>query len=383
MEDLRNAKILVIDDSKLSRAHVRDTLLRTNMDMQITECENGQLGLDEFKKHKYDLILVDIVMPVMDGLTFLSHIKNDKSNFVPIILMTGNEDLDSKIKIVGLNVGADDFLQKPINEKELIARVHSLLRLKKTHDQLYEKNELIKKEMESARKVQQFIIPEDFSFISYPQVSATYLPMEDIGGDFYDCYQLENGNIGFLIADVTGHGIPAALVVTMSKMIFSIYAPRYSSAKQLLTRVNSEVFKLLLDYQYISAFYAIYDPKKKILRYSNAGHCLPLLYKKTTNKIKSLDTEQGFFVGMMEESFYMEKAVKIEKGDRLIMYTDGITEIQGKDKSEFGIEKLASYTVKNNNLTKDDFCLNLLNTINVFSNNAKKNDDIALLNIEF
>lgn len=382
MEDLRNAKILVIDDSKLSRAHVKKTLECTNMEMKITECVNGQEGLDELSKNKYDLILVDIVMPVMDGITFLTHVKQKKF-FVPTILMTGNEDLDSKIKIVGLNVGADDFLKKPINDKELIARVHSLLRLKKTHDLLYERNQQIKKEMESAKKVQEFIIPKDFSFIKYPLISATYTPMEDIGGDFYDCYKLNNGNIGFLMADVTGHGIPAALVVTMSKMIFSIYAPRYNSAKQLLTKVNDEVFKLLLDHQYISAFYAIYDPKKKILRFSNAGHCLPLLHRKSTNKIRSLDTDQGFFVGMIEESFYVEKAIKIEKGDRLIMYTDGITEVCDENKKEYGIEKLASFMKKNSYLVGQNFCDNLIKEIEDFSNNAPKNDDIALLNIEF
>ncbi|TFH39762.1 MAG: response regulator, partial [Chrysiogenales bacterium] len=236
--------ILVIDDSKLNRAIVKKTLSELNM--KVDEAVDGVEGLNSLINNKYDLVLVDIIMPKMDGFGLLSRFKDIiGNNFIPVILMTGSDDLNSKIK--GLRIGADDFLLKPLNEKELVARVLSLLRLKSVYSELYQKNLQIKKELIIAKRIQQFIIPKDFSQIIYPTVSGRYLPIDDICGDFFDCYQFPNNKIGFLIADVTGHGIPAALVMTMAKMIFSIYSSRYDSTRELFSSVNEQLHGLMLD----------------------------------------------------------------------------------------------------------------------------------------
>ncbi|MGL4369338.1 MAG: SpoIIE family protein phosphatase [Spirochaetota bacterium] len=379
MDIFNNAKVLLIDDSKLSRAVIKNTLSELNM--KITECCDGNEGLIALKKDRFDIILVDTVMPVMDGITFLKEIKsNEEDDFIPAILMTGNDDLNSKIK--GLNIGADDFLQKPVNQKELVARVMSLLRLKRTHDQLYIRNKLIEKELIAAKKVQQFIIPHNFDYISYPRISGKYLPMEDIGGDFYDAYPLANGNVGLLIADVTGHGIPAALIVTMTKMIFSIYADKFTSTAELLSKVNDEIRNMLIEGQYITAFYGIYDKEKEIFRFTNAGHSRPLLLRKKTGKVHLLDTS-GFFIGILDDPGYDEKAVRIEKGDILFLFTDGITELKNTEKVEFGEKRLAKFISENNNYKGDEFCEKLLESLIKFSYKAERNDDISLLYIEF
>jgi serine phosphatase RsbU (regulator of sigma subunit) len=372
-------QILCIDDSKLNRAVIRNTL--TSMSMVVDECENGMDGLAILQTNRYDLVLVDTVMPVMDGIEFIKEFKqNTGSDFTPVILMTGNDDLNSKIK--GLNIGADDFLQKPVNQKELVARVFSLLRLKKAHDLLVEKNMIINKELQAAKKIQQFIIPDTFSHISYPSITGRYLPKEDIGGDFFDVYPITPETIGFLIADVTGHGIPAALIVTMTKMIFSIYAPKYKSTAALLTRVNSEIHELLLENQYITGFYAIYNKEQNILRFTNAGHVHPYLYRRSKNKIITLDTN-GFFLGIQEESVYEEKAVRIEKGDRLFLFTDGITELRNYQKNEFGNDALKQLLLDNHDIYGDIFCNKILQSIKAYSYKNIINDDISFLNIEF
>lgn len=377
---VKKSKILIVDDSKLNRAVIRKTL--SGLDMILTECENGEEALEQILSDKFDLVLTDTIMPKVDGIQLIKEIKQNQSlDFLPVILMTGNDSVDSKI--MGLNIGADDFLQKPINQKELVARVYSLLRLKKMHDLLYEKNKLIENELEAAKKVQQFIIPENFDFIEYPKVSGFYKPMEDIGGDFYDCYNLPRGKKGFLIADVTGHGIPAALVVTMTKMIFNIYASQFLSTKDLFNLVNNEVHDLLLTGQYLSSFYAIYDPRKQIIRFSNAGHVLPLLYKNRTGKIYEIDTEIGFFIGIVKDCEYDQKAVKIEKGDRLLMYTDGLTELKNSVKEEYGTERLKEYLIKNHTVQGNDFCKNLYKEVLSYSYKKIRNDDIAFLYIEF
>ena len=374
-----NWNILVIDDSKLSRAIVKKTLSALNM--SITEAEDGIDGLEKLKTQPFDLILVDIIMPNLDGFGFLErfpdHVGDD---FVPVILMTGSDDLNSKIK--GLSIGADDFLLKPLNEKELVARVMSLLRLKNTHDELYEKNLIIKKELEYAKRLQQYIIPENFEFVSYPAVRGRYLPIADIGGDLFDCYIFDKHKTGIVIADVTGHGIPAALVMTMSKMIFSIYAPEYHEASGLMSKVNEEMRGLLLDMQYITAFYIIYDSQTGILNFTNAGHTRPLFYRRRTGKVMALDTN-GLFVGIMDNTFYEEKSIRVEKGDRLILYTDGITEHKNEQKEEFGENRLARYVREHGDLHGDGFCDGLLEELEGFSALADRTDDIAFVYVEF
>jgi serine phosphatase RsbU (regulator of sigma subunit) len=371
--------ILVVDDSKLNRAIVKKTLSELNM--KVDEAVDGMDGLNALQNKKYDLVLVDIIMPKLDGFGFLAKFKDIAgTNFIPAILMTGSDDLNSKIK--GLRIGADDFLLKPLNEKELVARVLSLLRLKSVHNELYERNLQIKKELEIAKRVQQFIIPKDFSQISYPVVSGRYLPIEDIGGDFFDCYQLPDDKYGFLIADVTGHGIPAALVMAMAKMIFSIYSSRFISTKDLFTSVNEQMIGLLLDTQYITSFFVIYDNKTKTIFFSNAGHTRALYYRAAKNVVLALDTS-GLFIGLSKDTIYEEKKLLVEPGDKLLLYTDGITEIKNYDGEEFGENRLAKFLSDNKAIKGNDLCDALLHEVKSFAPLENRVDDIAFLNIQF
>lgn len=370
--------ILVIDDSKLNRAIVKNTLL--NYNIQVFEAADGLEGLTVLQSRHFDLILLDIVMPNMDGFGFLEQCKQYiGDDFIPIILMTGLDDLNSKIK--GLTIGADDFLLKPLNQKELIARVQSLLRLKQAHDELYEKNQQIQKELEYAKRLQQFIIPKDFSFISYPSISGRYLPIADIGGDLFDCYKISDSKTGVLIADVTGHGIPAALVMSMAKMTFNIHSYEIFPTQQLMSKINEEMRGLLLDMQYITAFYMLIDNDHQNIAFTNAGHTRPLYYRKSTDKIIALDTN-GLFLGIQDESLYEQKSIHYESGDRCILYTDGITELKDDHNEEFGEVRLAKFLKQHNNAS-GSFCDNLLQTLEHFAPLNERSDDIAFLFIEF
>ncbi len=371
--------VLCIDDSKLNRAFIIKSLSPLNI--RVSEAENGLKGLEMLGKDEYDLILLDIVMPEMDGFGLLREIqKKEKKEFVPIILMTGLDDLNSKIK--GLNIGADDYLLKPLNEQELIARVFSLLRLKKANSELFQKNQLIKRELEAAKRIQQFIIPDNFDFVEYPRISGVYLPIEDIGGDFFDCYKLDANRTAFLIADVTGHGIPAALTMTMSKMLFSIYAEKFSSTSDLMKMINRQLRGTLLDMQYITSFYLIYDNETNSLSYSNAGHTRPLYYRSSKNHVAALDSF-GWFIGISDDTEYEEKKINVSTGDRLFLYTDGITEAKNSTGEQFGEIRLARYIRDNNNLHGKKFCEGLIDAVKIFCRDVEFNDDIAFLNIEF
>ncbi len=378
-DNIKKFNILCIDDSKLNRVFISKIL--TPLNITVTNAENGLRGLQMLNGKDFDLILLDIVMPEMDGFGFLKEFqKRDKEEFIPIILMTGLDDLNSKIK--GLNIGADDYLVKPLNEEELIARVFSLLRLKRANAELYQKNQLIKRELEAAKKIQEFIIPNNFEFIDYPKISGIYQPIEDIGGDFFDCYKLDENRSAYLIADVTGHGIPAALTMTMSKMLFSIYAEKFTNAADLMKEINRQLRGTLLDMQYITAFYLIYDKVSNTLTYSNAGHTRPLYYRASKNQIIALDSF-GWFIGISDDTEYEEKKITVSSGDRLFLYTDGITEAKNREGEDFGEIRLARFIKDNNDITGKEFCDTLLQIINKYTDGTEINDDIAFLNIEF
>jgi serine phosphatase RsbU (regulator of sigma subunit) len=371
--------ILAIDDSKLNRAIIRNSL--SALKMNVDEAVDGVEGLEALKDRKYDLILLDIVMPNLDGFGFLSKFRDIIGrDFVPVILMTGLDDLNSKIK--GLRIGADDFLLKPLNEKELVARVISLLRLKKTHDELYEKNQLIQAELATAKRIQKYIIPTDFSFIHYPRISGMYLPIEDIGGDYFDCYRLSDSRSGFLIADVTGHGIPAALIMSMSKMIFSLYSSRFDSTSDYLAAVNQQMMGMLLSDQYITAFYVIYDRETGRISFTNAGHTRALYYRAGSDKILALDT-QGFFIGISDMLSYEQKSLQVSEGDRLFLYTDGIVEIKNADKKEYSVNRLSQSIRRNHALHGNSFCEAILRDLESYTKLDSRDDDIAFLSIEF
>ncbi len=371
--------VLCIDDSRLSRAFIQKTL--TPVNIIVDTAENGFEGLKKISAGGYDLILVDIIMPEMDGFEFLKEFRSIKTReFIPVIFMTGLDDLKSKIR--GLNIGADDYLIKPLNENELVARVISLLRLKDANSELYQKNELIKRELEAAKKIQEYIIPSDFSYIEYPKISGVYNPIDDIGGDFFDCIKINENRTSFLIADVTGHGIPAALVMTMSKMLFSIYADKFQGSAGLLSEVNRHLRGTLLDTQYITAFYLLYDNDLKKLTYTNAGHTRALYYQASKERVIALDTF-GLFLGITDEVDYEEKSLTVGSGDRLFIYTDGLTELKNPEGEEFGEKRAARFMKENRDLREKDFCDLLLKTLSRFDENSERNDDLAFLNIEF
>ncbi len=371
--------ILIIDDSKLNRFVIQKTL--SEYGMLIDEAIDGVEGVEMLKTKKYDLVLVDIIMPRLDGFGFLEAIKPiTADNFIPVILMTGLDDLNSKI--MGLTIGADDFLLKPLNTRELVARVLSLLRLKKTHDELFEKNNLIQTELKAARKVQQYVVPLSFPEIPDPAISCRYLPIEQIGGDFFDVFRLDESRFGFLIADVTGHGIPAALVMSMSTMLFRFHAPLYDQPSDLFRIINTQAKSILLDGQYITAFYLIYDEKEKTLSFCNAGHTRALYYRRDKSRVIALDTE-GFFLGIADISTHENRTIHVEKGDRLFLYTDGIAELKNTAGEDFGEKGLARALRTYPELKGEMFCDTLLSDLDNHASLATRSDDIAFMCIDF
>jgi len=170
--------------------------------------------------------------------------------------------------------------------------------------------------------------------------------------------------------------------MTMSKMLFSIYAEKFTNASDLMKEINRQLRGTLLDMQYITAFYLVYDNLTKTLTYSNAGHTRPLYYIASKNQVVALDSF-GWFIGISDDTDYEQKKRSVAGGDRLFLYTDGITEAKNIDGEDFGELRLARFIKNNQDLNGKEFCNSLMETLNKYIGETEINDDIAFLNIEF
>jgi len=219
-------------------------------------------------------------------------------------------------------------------------------RLTITLAEMDEKNDIIRaqnkrmiEELEMAARLQKSLLPDTFENMNGVSFTCKYIPSIHVGGDLYDVVDLGGGQTGFIIADVSGHGVAAALVSSMFKMSFHALAATVASPTLLMHMLNSEL-RPVLNEDYITAFFALTDRHTKSITYSNAGHPTPLLYKRSTDTIMELDTD-GFFLGSFENGGYEEKSEEnIELGDALLMYTDCILETENDKNEPYGKDRL-------------------------------------------
>jgi len=238
-------------------------------------------------------------------------------------------------------------------------------------------------ELKMAGKLQKSLLPNIYENVNGVSVSCKYIPSIHIGGDLYDVVDLGQGLTGFIIADVSGHGVAAALVSSMFKMSFHTLATNVASPKILFHMLNQEFIPILSE-DYITSFYLLSDSLNRSITFSNAGHPAPLLYKKRTGEIIELDTD-GFFLGMFDDGAYGEKTVSdIECGDALLLYTDCIIETENKEGTPFGMPRLKKLFAKAIEDCRGQGLIDRIEAeIRVYNAQESFNDDFTVMLLEF
>jgi len=254
--------------------------------------------------------------------------------------------------------------------------------LEKALNDLKIKDDQIQKQLDMASVIQRSILLTKIDDWNELKFSVKYNAMEKIGGDFYDVFQLKDNKIGILIADVSGHGIPAALVTAMAKISFGNAGYQFDSPKRIFQEVNKNIIDHMKTQDYMTCFMAVIDDDYNVT-YSNASHQKAIIYRKKTNTIELLDTN-GLFIGALEEArdTYEEKITKLEYGDRLILYTDGISEAQNKNREEYSNERFEKSIISHSKLELDNFTESLLRDVHNHIGDMGAIDDITLLIVE-
>lgn len=253
--------------------------------------------------------------------------------------------------------------------------------LKSFKTELEIKQKSIAKDLRLAKNIQKGIIPQFIPDWNGIQFYTYFQPMQEVSGDYYDYFSLNSAkNLALTVCDVSGHGVPAAFITAISKMLFSKYKLKQPS--DIFRNVNRELLELLKMQGYTTSFYAIFDQDYRVT-YSIAGHPRPILLKFGTNEIKILDGE-GTFLGMFPDAseYFMDYSVQLESGDKLFIYSDGIIEAINEGGEEFGIEQLTELIKKTSKLNAQDSSEFIGKALDDFTMGTDQKDDITLIVLE-
>jgi serine phosphatase RsbU (regulator of sigma subunit) len=238
-------------------------------------------------------------------------------------------------------------------------------------------------EMRAATQIQASILPRTTPEFGSLDIAVRYAPMTAVAGDFYDFLLLRPGCLGIVVADVAGHGVPAALVAAMVKVAVSSQVTDGADPGKVIAGLNSVLCREA-EGQYATAVYVFLDEAKRVGRYSAAGHPPLLLWHRATRRLTQLNAE-GLLLGVRPDEAYPQSEFSFEAGDRLLLYTDGLVEATNPDGKEFGEARLSDFINAHENLSAEQLAERLLQEVLAWPGNGNRHpqaDDITLVVID-
>ena len=354
---------------------------------EFSFAHNGQEALEMVLKNKnYDIILSDINMPEMDGLTMLTKINELQNPAMKCIMVSAYGDMGNIRS--AMNNGAFDFATKPIDLDDLSVTIEKAVeQINFIKSSLQEHKELvaIQDDLEIAGTIQQAILPTEFP--PFPEIAdkidifASMTPAKDVGGDFYDFFRINDGNLGFVIADVSGKGVPASLFMAVSRTMIKATGTRGLQSSECINIVNNLLSQESVDAMFVTVFYGILDIKTGHIDYTNAGHNPPYVMR-SNGSVEQLPTSNNFIVGCFEGFEYRNASLQLNPGDSLVMYTDGVTEAFNEQSEQYGEKRLETLLGQLNGKGSKEIVNEIVKDVHGHAGNAPQSDDITALVIK-
>ncbi len=385
-------KVLLVDDRPENLLALENEL--EALELEFLKALSGNEALKIAAREDLALILLDVQMPEMDGFETAEILRFDEqTRHIPIIFVTAINREEQYI-FKGYELGAVDYLFKPIEPNMLKSKVSVFLELYLQKQQIMEQAKkleealkLMTQEMEQAQMTQLSILPQKLPKVPGLQMVTKYVPMTQIGGDFYDVLKFREEKIGIFIADVSGHGVPAALFSFMISGLFRSLAPDLSSPAVLVQTLNDTLHYKIPNNKFITAFYCIYDPDTQSLTYASAGHPPAYIIRSspssTKPEIMSLP-KTGMLLGPFpgEIAKFEEQTYQLLPGDKLFLYTDGIAEIRNVSREIFGYNRLTEYLSEHCHVPLKELLENVCDHVLEYSEQSEFEDDITLVGLE-
>lgn len=375
--DERKQRIVIIDDSANDLQVTRRFLERRGFD--VVTALWGEEGLRLAAEVMPDVIVVDYRMPGMDGFEVSRRIKADPQlRTIPVLMLTGADS--TQFVVEGLNAGADDFVTKGSDTEVLFARIRALLRVKAYQDQLRRVNQQMQRDLQIARRVQEALVPQGTFRSPRMEIRSAYIPSETLSGDFYD-YFLQDDTTYLFVADVSGHGLPAAILVSLLKSYIHTEADPHSSLAGFMSRLNDFLFSVSLPSQYATAqFFRVNSSGG--LTYANAAHPAFLLHSRATGKA-CLHEQPGHLLGAIPSMPFEEYTMEVSPGDTLFVYTDGLTDRRNASGEFYSVDRIAALMEKSPGQDLDRLYESIYEDVNKFASTDDFKDDIAFVVTRF
>jgi sigma-B regulation protein RsbU (phosphoserine phosphatase) len=379
--DGSKTRILVVDDEidleQLMLQRMRREIRRGHYEFKFAH--NGAEALELLRKDNgFDIVLSDINMPVMDGLTLLGQIP-DVDPDIRAVMVSAYGDMEN-IR-TAMNRGAFDFVTKPIDFTDLkttIERTIENLTLWRKALSARDKLVALQNELDVARTMQQDILPKSFPTSEVFDLYASMVPALSVGGDFFDVYELSDGRVGVAIADVSGKGVPAAMFMMASRTLLKACAAISASPAAVLEQVNTMLSDENDAMTFVTLLYGIYDPRTKEFVYANGGHNPPVIVKPNL-RTELLESTGGVALGVMQNLKYQENTVTFEPGSMIVLYTDGVVEAEKKDKELFEMDRFREIFQGGAFRSAEEVTNEVFNRVREFAGENPQSDDITCL----
>ena len=384
-----DSRLLIVDDNDDNRYTLTRRLRREGYS-QLVFATNGREALDALRDQKIDLVLLDIMMPDMNGYQVLERMKADtRLRDIPVVMISAVDEIDSVVRCVEL--GADDYLPKPFNATLLRARVGASLEKKRLRDAVARHAARMEEELTAARAIQLGMVPTEFPPVSaeFPvDIYAILHPAYEVGGDLYDFFLCDDHTLCLVIADVSGKGAAAALFMARVKSLIRTVATLLARADghpvqpaKIVVQVNEELCSGNPGLMFVTAFVATLDLRNRTLSYCNAGHNCPYVLGADGNALSMLSGARGKLLGVRADGQYATHSCVLGRGETLFFYTDGITEAENaageffeEARLETGLRAAAGRDAKGVVET-------VVSAVRTFAAGARQSDDIAAIGL--
>jgi len=376
------AKILIADDEPDLEILIRQRFRRQIREHQydFVFARNGLEALDCLRAEPdIDLVLTDINMPGMDGLTLLAKLMEINPQMHSVVVSAYGDLPNIRL---AMNRGAFDFLTKPIDFQDFEATVVKglqLTRALKQAAQVREQLATMQRELVIAAHIQQSMLPRPLPpEVVSVDVHGVMLPARNVGGDFYDFFILDSRRLGFVIGDVSGKGVPSALFMMMSLTLLKAVSPYRSLPGACLTEVNRLLCRNHQSDLFVTLFYGILDLDSGELLYSNGAHNLP--YRIGPGGLEVLPAErEGGVLGFREHTLYDTVQSKLAPGETLYLYTDGVTEALDGQRQRFGVDRLEAFLLGHTGCPARELVEGSIDAVRRFAGDAPQSDDLTAL----
>ena len=367
--------ILLVDDQPSNLQLLSQTLKDSGC--RLLFAKDGESALSIARKVQPNLILLDIMMPGIDGFEVCRRLKSSvDTKSIPVIFLSALDDTRDKVR--GLQLGAVDYVAKPFQPEEVIARVNTHLTIHRLSSQVQQQRDELERELQIVSQLQRNLLPERLPEMTGLKLAAYYETSRYTGGDYYDILVLPDNRLAILVADAEGHSAPATVMMAMTCALFRSCTEWHGDPDRMISYLNENLCRVNKG-SFVTAIYAVYDPAYRILRVARAGNPLPILHRPGTGKAVEIECEGVLLMGIAPYTEVPVTELPLLTGDRLLFYTDGVTDRSNEQRELYGTQRLLQRFQAARSRDPDGLVGEIIEDLSQFAGTFPADDDQAML----